>query len=220
MTSTFMTQSPYQQPKTSTGVGNKLVVGLVVVISAIIGSAVSKEAIRFFRERRANHPPSFSANAWATRNFGDISIDAPFAFGPGQNLSDQLPKQVRDAVDYQEFFDSGDSTPGFRVAVSRFAYKPGIPVSLDGAVNGSVTSAAAAAGDHAPKFNTTTVKVNGLDGRRATYHGTASGQSVHMDSLFAQHGQKIWQVQIIYFSAASAKDSQRVLDSVRIAPSN
>ena len=194
--------------------GPVLVVIVIVLIVAGVGAVVGKSAVeRWLNRDGAN--TRFKA-AWTKQTFTDIAFEAPLVLGPGPDITEKLPEQVREMLDYMELRDSGDSYKGFRISVCRFAYKTGVQVSLDGAVEGAMTQAAAAIGVAKPKFDVVSGKVDGLDSRRAVYRGNVAGRPIQIDGLFVQRGQQFWQVQVIAVASGAALDAKRILDSAHI----
>ena len=162
------------------------------------------------------------SKSWATRDLTDLTVETPYVVGPGPDVKASLPQQVRDSMEYFETLDTGDGTNP-RVMVSRMAGKPGIAMSLDGATNGAmnggISSLGKATGETVnPKFTTSSLKIDGLEARKASYTGQAKGKSVHLDGVFVQKGQKVWQVQVITLGDSSAADIARIVDSVHIKP--
>ncbi|HUR45849.1 MAG TPA: hypothetical protein VMZ27_08260, partial [Candidatus Saccharimonadales bacterium] len=163
-------------------------------------------------------PPKFAETAWAPRKVEDVAINAPFEFGPGPDISSQLPEQVRNAITHMQIFQSTGTPKSFVTMISRIEYKPGIKTSIDGAVQGAMRNMGAAIGDPDPKYSAAPTFISGLEGRKVSYHGQKSGQSVHVESVFANQGQKLWQIQVLYQHAESAPDVARIIQSVKIGP--
>lgn len=217
-----MNQQPPDLPKSKS---KKLLVSVAVIIIAIITAVIGKDFGAYVVKSlfgRSNDTPmvqSHPAATWETRTLVDISIDAPFEFGPGPDISAELNQDVRDMLEYLHIYDSGDSTNP-RVTVSRIAYKPAAQISLDGAVNGAMTGAAkplaALAGVADPKYTAEITTIDGLPARRASYIGQVKDVTFHVDAAFAQSGQKLWQVQVISTGEAAAADARRFLDSIHI----
>lgn len=203
------------------GLVGTVVILLVSIVAGAIGKVAGREGAKSMLQRPGIGQPvrGNSPAAWSSRSFGDISLDAPFQFRPAPGVRAKLPSQVRDAIDSYTAFESGDSTNP-RVAVSRVLYRSGVQVDLDGAMNGAMNGAirpiATAAGDSDPRFTFYVTTVDGLPARRASYVGVVQGTSVHIDALFAQSGNTVWQVHLVATGESSVPDSKRVLDSVRI----
>jgi hypothetical protein len=160
-----------------------------------------------------------ATGTWARRTVHDLSMEAPFELERGPDVSAKLPPQLVAAMDYFDLYQGAGGLGRFNAAISRLAYKPGIPTSLDGAVTGAMTQAAAAGGDRDPKFTSNRTNVNGLDARRASYRKAISGgELMHIDAVFATSGRRIWQVQVIYLDESRAADAARILDSIIITP--
>lgn len=194
--------------------GPTLVVIVIVLLAAVVGAVVGKGAVERWMDR-GKSTSRFKAS-WTKQTFTDITFEAPLVLGPGPDITEKLPEQVREMLDYMELRDSGDSYKGFRISVCRFAYKTGVTVSLDGAVDGAMTQAAVAIGVVQPKFKVESGKVDGLDSRRAVYRGNIAGRPIQIDGLFVQRGQQFWQVQVIAVASGAALDAKRILDSAHI----
>lgn len=217
-----MNQQPPEIPKPRS---KKLLVTvgviLLAIVAAVIGKNVGAAAVKALfgssNDAPTVQPPSDTG--WETRTLVDISIDAPFEFGPGPEISTELNQGVRDLIEYLNVYDSGDGTNP-RVTVSRIAYKPTAEVSLDGAMNGAMAGAAkplaALAGVADPKYTSEIITIDGLPARRAKYTGKVKDTAFHVDAVFAQSGQKLWQVQVISTGDEAAADARRYLDSVHI----
>jgi hypothetical protein len=167
-------------------------------------------------------PACIKSKSWATRDVTDLTVDLPFALGPGPDVKTTLPPEVYAKMEYFEAFDTGTGTNP-RVAITRMKAKPGVPVSLDGATNGAMNGAIGAfnkapGGGTNVQFTTTPLTIDGLQARKATYTGQAEGTSAHVDGVFIQNGQKVWQVQIITTGDSSAADITRIVDSIHIKP--
>jgi hypothetical protein len=210
-----MNPSPTAPPSLTKKKGPTWVVIVVALIAAAVGAVVGKSAVERWMNR-GEGAARFKAS-WTKQTFTDITFEAPLVLGPGPDITAKLPEQVRDMLEYMELRDSGDSYKGFRISVCRFAYKTGVTVSLDGAVDGAMTQAAAALGVVQPKFKVEPGKVDGLDSRRAVYRGNIAGRPIQIDGLFVQRGQQFWQVQVIAVASGAALDAERILDSAHIA---
>jgi hypothetical protein len=163
------------------------------------------------------NPQARAEGKWAVREFTDVSVEAPFGFNTGPDIMAQLPEAVKKLIGLYQIFDSGDNTLP-RCTVARVAYKEGTPVSIDGAIAGAMRQAAGAIGDTDPKFDTKTVTVSGMPGRRASYRGKAQGQDIYIDGLVVMQGTKMWQVQALYLAPSDAASAKRILDSTKITP--
>lgn len=205
-----------------------MIVGLCVVAltgvitgGVVLGKAIGHQVVKVLRHRTDGVPPerSYAAGDWASRKFSDITLEAPFKFRQVPDIAATLPPQIRDALRYFEVFDSGEATHP-RVSVSRMAYTIETSVSLDGAMNGAMNGAikpiAENVGEAKPRFASTMTSIAGLPARRASYSGRKGGTVVHVDAVFVQSGQQLWQVQVIHAGDALAADAKRMLDSIRI----
>lgn len=197
------------------------IVGVVIVIlvSGAIGKIVGRQGAKaIFNRGSQDTAPHFAGTAWTHHTIQDISLDAPFDFEAGLDVTAKLPQQARDAIDYFETYLNRNAPSSFAVMVSRIAYKPHIKASLDGAMKGGMSQAVAAAGDSNPQYSSRTTSISGIEARTASYQRKVSGRTMHIDAVFACRGQKLWQVQIIYLNDASAADASRILRSITIRP--
>jgi hypothetical protein len=195
-----------------------VIAGLVLLaIGVSVGIKIGGHGVRALMNF-AGGPPKFADAAWAPRTIQDVTLTAPFDFGPGPDISAQLPKQVRDAIGYMQIYQSRGTPKTFVAMISRIEYRPGIQTSLDGAVAGAMQNMGTAIGDSNPKYSATATSISGLEGRKVSYHRQKSGQTVHVESIFAIKGQKLWQIQLLYQHPESAGDVSRIIQSVRIMP--
>src|SRR5262245_33664056 len=162
--------------------------------------------------------PHFTQNAWARRQMQELSLEAPFDFGPGPDVTAKIPPQVRQAIEYLETYQSRGPTNTFVVMISRLAYQAEIETDLDGAVHGAMTQSAAALGDRNPQYPSSSNSISGLEARRASYNGQVSGGTMHVGGALAGRGPKCWQVQVIYTHVRSGPDATRLLNSSAINP--
>jgi hypothetical protein len=208
-------QSPARKTLTILGLVGAIV---VVLIAAAIGKVVGRQGTKaLFNRDSTSVTAHFTEAQWQRRTLQDISLQSPFDFDVGPDVSARIPQAVRDAIEYFEIFQNrGGGT--FGVTISRFAYKPHVEVSLDGTVQGAMTQAAAAAGDSDPQYSSTTTTISGLEARRASYQGKVSGRTMQIEAAFIRRGQKFWQVQVIFLSPSSAGDASRILESITITP--
>ena len=227
-----MNEQPSETPKRKLlsilGTGGAIV---VILIAAAIGKVVGRQGAKaiFNRDSTSSAPAHFTEASWARRTIQDIALDAPFDFGAGPDITARIPQTLRDAIDYFEIYQSRGGS-SFAVFISRIAYKPQVELSLDGSVRGAMTQIAAEAGDSNPQYSSSTTTISGLEARTASYQGTVSGRTMHSEAAFVRHGQKLWQVQVIYLSDrtgkvvipaqfdSSAGDASRILRSIAITP--
>ena len=189
----------------------------LLLVGLFVGTKIGRHGMRSLINFTGG-PPKFSAAAWAPRTIQDVTVEAPFEFGPGPDISAQLPPQVRDAISYMQIYQGSGTPKTFVAMLSRIGYKPGTPTSLDGAVAGAMKYMGAAIGDPKPKYAAAAVTVSGLQGRKVSYHRQASGQTVNIDSVFAMKEQKLWQLQVIYQHPESAGAVNRMIQSLKITP--
>jgi hypothetical protein len=144
-----------------------------------------------------------------------LSIEAPFPFGSGPDLSARLPEEIRELIVSWKTREGLDPSTGLRAQVSHITYRDTVTVDLDGAVGGAMTEAAAALGDEAPDYTVTKAEISGLPARRAAYH--RNRPAIYIDALFLQRGPNLWQVQAISNSKSARPLGERILNSVQLA---
>lgn len=170
------------------------------------------------RQSSSASPAPKAANGWARRTIKEVSVEAPFDFGAGPDVTGQIPPAAKAVIESMDTYQGSTRNQQFNVLVSRFSFKSGVPLNLDGAIKGAMTKGALAMGDSNPQFTTANTNLSGMEGRRASYHKMISGESVHMEGVVAGAGQRFWQVQVIYVGETRAADAARVLDSIVITP--
>jgi hypothetical protein len=161
-------------------------------------------------------PPKFAEQKWAERTLDDMTFEAPCEFGPGPNVAGELPQEVRNLVTSMRTYQGLGLPDNFLVMASHVIYKPQVEASLEGAMHGTVTEAAARLGDHKPKYDSSPIVVSGMEGRRSLYKRDVQGQTMHLDTLTVCKENQLWQVQVIYLHGESTKLADRVINSVKI----
>jgi hypothetical protein len=164
------------------------------------------------------HGPRFAETAWLSRTVQDVTLTTPFEFGPAADISEKLPQPVRRAIKQMNIYQGKGTPDAFVTLISRIEYQPGIQTSIDGAVEGAMKNMGAAIGDPNPKYTSGRAMISGLEGRKVSYNGQKAGQKVHVESIFASRGQKLWQIQVLFEHAESTPDVSRILQSVKINP--
>lgn len=160
---------------------------------------------------------SAAGETWPRYVIEALSLEAPFAFGSGPDVSSRLPEEVRQMIVSWKTREGIDPATGLRVQVSHIVYRDTVNVDLDGALGGAMTEAAAALGDHEPDYTASATEISGLPARRATYRRTRP--ALQIDALFLQRGPHLWQVQALSNSKAARPLGERILDSVQLATS-
>jgi len=164
----------------------------------------------------AQDKPAAPSGNWAGRQFGDVQIETPFEFKEFPDVISNVPAAVRERIDSMHTFLGG--TEGtFIVFVTSTTYKPGITLSLDGALKGIINGGAAKVGDSDPQYTSQSIKLSGLDARRASYQKVmADGRAIHMEVMAVVRGQALYQVQGLYFGDTAKTDVERVMASIAI----
>lgn len=164
-------------------------------------------------------PPLFAqADAWAKRELGDVTFEAPFELKDFGDVAANLPAEVKEKVESMHS-SMGGSEGSFVVFVTSSTYKAGVALNLDGAVKGMVNGAAGKMGDPNPQYTANAIKVSGLDARKGSYQKSLpDGRVVRIEFLAIDRGQTLWQVQALTMNDKTAPDMARLLASVAIKP--
>lgn len=192
----------------------------LLAVAAILGGSLF--AARFFRQRAPHFlaaaaevkapPPA----AWKRQEIEALSLEAPFPFGPGPNVSAQLPPEVREVILAWETRAASDPASGLQIQISHLKYRPDVEVNLDAAVEGAMQQAAAAAGDPEPDYDVKVTEISGLAARRVAYSRVRP--PLHIDALFLHRGSELWQIQAVHLARTAHPVGQRLLESVQLAP--
>src|SRR4030095_9904702 len=119
--------------------------------------------------------------------------DAPAGFQ--LRSVEMAPSENPDLLEYFEAYDTG-VIGGRYLILSRVGYKPGVQLSLDGAINNALTEVAAKLDDPDPHVGSpTALTVDGLAGRRASLKGRIGAAPVWIEMLALQGAQKRWFIQ-------------------------
>lgn len=148
---------------------------------------------------------------WAVRTHGAMSVETLAPFKDPIDVTDQLPPAVKALIKELTTRMAGEEADGIIVSMAVITYKDEAAITIDGAVSGAVTNAAAALGDKAPKYTVEKFKVNGLEIRRVFYQDPKGETFIR--SQIVRSGQTIYQVQAIT-TKDKVKDGDRVLDSM------
>lgn len=170
------------------------------------------------RERTVPAGISGTGEGWQRREFLNVGLDAPFDLVKGDDVMAALPENVRALVLSMEMVQNTERSNDMLIQVLRSTYKPGIPMSLDGAIQGAMRSAANSMGDADPKFTVSSLKVSNLEARKATYEGTLLGRTTHVEIIAVQRENTLWQVQGLSATPAGNTVVKRILDSLEIVP--
>lgn len=209
-----MEHSVVPQQKKNTSKAVTIVSLLLGAIAFGIGGYAGREGVKALFGRSSKVKPA-AASAWGKRDLGGLSLQAPFNFGKGPDVYSSLPQEVRGMIESMTVFDSGSDTMP-RTSVSSVKYKPQVQVSLDGAVAGAMREGAGAFGDANPQYKSNSTVVSGLPARRVSYSGKARGTPMHIEAVFVQDGQRIWQVQALFSSDVFTADATRLVGSVGV----
>ncbi|MBI1178306.1 hypothetical protein GC207_12795 [bacterium] len=191
----------------------------VILIAAAVGRFIGHQGTKalFSGDSATSATAGFTEASWGRRTIQDIALDAPFDFAAGPDVSARIPVPLRDSIEYFQTFQ-GHGSDGFTVGVSRIAYKPQVEVTLDGSVHGAVTQVAAAVGDSDPQYTASKTTISGLEARSVSYQTPVSGRTMHINAAFVHQGQKLWQVQVLYWTDSTAADASRILRSIEVTP--
>jgi hypothetical protein len=157
----------------------------------------------------------FPADAWGPRSVGRVTLDAPFAFKHGPRVA--LPPAVAQVVERMDVMANINTNADTETIVSTILYRPEVQGSLDGAVEGAMQDGAntgkTASQRRKVSYDVQKYTLDGLAARRARY----AGDKLHIEGIFAQDGQTLIFVTVIYRTPEHRKEAKRILDSVKIA---
>lgn len=163
---------------------------------------------------------------------GEVSLEAPFQFGPTVNIMSSLPAELQKSLEYIEIVRSENAiNPG--VSISRLAYKPGVSIKLDDTMKASMEGAISginaglktirpdAEGESEPtkpEYESEGTTISGLAARRASYTQNVQGTTIRIEGVFLQEGQKFWTILIVATGENHESEIKRILDSLQIQP--
>jgi len=159
---------------------------------------------------------TFAETDWKARTVEEVTLQAPFDFGPAVDLRDKLPDGIKGLVVQMALYNGAGNSDRLTLAISRTVYRADVTVNLDGAVTGALKSAMAALGEANPQYTTRELKVGDLPARAARSRTQRDGKTMNYEILVVGTGARMWQVQVFYDDAANAPAAARVLDSLRI----
>ena len=129
---------------------------------------------------------------WGTRRCEDVSLQAPFPFQRDPNMFADVP-QLTSILSRYDVYTGHTAAGTCYVTVSRLVYRPSTTTNLDGAVEGAARGATnGVPGDATPDYKSVHTRVDGMDARRATWHGSASGHEFTADGLFVLRDHTLW----------------------------
>jgi hypothetical protein len=188
---------------------------LCVLLSAAVGWGVV-QGFRKLQHLRVSSAPKFAATDWASREVGELSLESPYPFMDGPDVESRIPEAARSMIVSMKVHQSQGSPASFLVMSSRVEYRDLPHANLDGAVNGAIQEAGKSLGDADPQFTAIPITIDGLPGRRATYHSPDTNRPLHIEAVFTAHSNRLWQTQVIYVDPASSPDADRILNSLKI----
>jgi hypothetical protein len=156
-----------------------------------------------------------TASAWQSWNVIDLQISVP-----GFDKPEQHQTRIKQPSPEQEQFI--EASEGYQiesrlllVLAQRCIYKPGIELSLDGAVQGGVDQMAARTGITGLQYSFSPASVSGESAVRTHVVFTMKGQHLRAESLTFISGRTMWQVVAMGRDSQQAQaTSERILASV------
>ena len=172
------------------------------------------------REPETSASPGRSAGLpWTAQTVAGLTLEASFPFTPAADPLGTLPEAVREMIAGTEVFEGKDGRLDLKVTILRVEYRPGVPLSLEGAALEAVNNAAAGAGDLHPSYNITPTQISGCDARRTEYHRRIGGQEVYLTGIIVLRDRELWEVQVFSTSDDAQRSVDRLLASLTLAPS-
>lgn len=192
-----------------------VLISLAVIFGVIFGNAIGEKTTGLVAGfvRDLNKPQKFEESAWDKRELLDLTLEAPFAFTEGSDLTSELPQDVKKALLSQKTMVANVHSKNFRSIVTLMEYKEGIPLSLDGAVK----QVAQTLGEKEPQFTVTPSTLDGLPARKLSYVSESTSKGpVKFEALIIQKEQRLYLVQVIYSHDNNKDDALRLTNSVHV----
>ncbi len=159
-------------------------------------------------------PAPVELRDWRTQTLAGLTLEAPGTFAT-------QPLNLGPA---QEFVESSEmqvfKVAGFEIDVLRTAYKSGLELSFDGAVQGAVEGLTRLDGVRNVQQTASEVTVSGRPARRLSVTANRWRKSVRVEAVLLAEGQTFYQVQAVFdvTNPRAAADAERLLKSVRLGP--
>lgn len=159
-------------------------------------------------------PAAAELRDWQVQTLAGLTLEAPGTFA-AQPLNLGPAQEFVESSEMQVF-----KVAGFEIDVLRTAYKGGIELSFDGAVQGAVEGITRLDGIRNVQQTATELTVSGKPARRLSVTADRWRKTVRVEALLLADGQTFYQVQTV-FDAANPRgvaNAERVLKSVRLGP--
>lgn len=193
-----------------TGIIKKLFIGLIILVAGGIGQVIGKE---FTSQLFKKSPSAFN---WQAQSFNNITIESPLALKSEPVSKSSFPAEIGEMIDSVESYRANDAASS--IGISYIAYKDGVTVNLEKALEGSLQSSAKSMNPNAnPEFSKTEFQKNGIDGLMGKYSQSAKGSNYNVKVLVFLRGQKMYNAMFIWSTGrATEKDADRFFDSIKI----
>lgn len=186
----------------------KTVLSLAIISACAFGAYFAVE--EFLQRQRA----TVELRDWCSRQLAGLTLEAPGDFA-------NTPLHLGPA---QEFVESSEmqvcKVAGFEIDVLRTAYKDGIELSFDGAVQGAVEGIAQLDGIRNLQHTATELTVSGKPARRISITAGRWRKRLCVEAILIADGQTYYQVQAIFDATNSQAPAHanRLLQSVKLGP--
>jgi hypothetical protein len=186
----------------------KTVLALAVVSAGAVGGYFAMQ------KRTVSQPVAAPLSGWRAQKIAGLSLEAPGDF-ENNPLDLGAAQQFIETSEMQVF-----RTAGFEIDVLRTVYKSDIQTNFDGAAQGAVEGIARLDGIRNVQHTATEQTVSGKPARRLSITAERWRKALRVEGLLISDGQAYWQVQAIFdpANAQAAKDAERLLKSVQLAP--
>ncbi|MFU8844529.1 MAG: hypothetical protein ACNA7V_12065 [Bacteroidales bacterium] len=192
----------------------KLLVGLLVILLLSFAGFFLFKAI-FFQTLE-----KYSASEWTVQTCGTLGLrlSSPVALQASHNLENEITPEARRLLVKIESWVHETRNRKLRVMANSFQYNPGISISLNGAVEGSIREIRSRKGVSGFTYDIASISYNGIPGRLITGRWKEDKMVVgFQEAIFAQ-GSFMWQVHAGYdYQDPQGEDiASRIIGSIMI----
>ena len=180
--------------------------GVVMLTALMKDEAGYVEPVASEEPIAADTPPTAPAVEWVPWSVVGLDVMLPAATEPEKNQVSMTPPADQPAVETFERYQITSNV--LVVSVSRVVYKPGIELSLDGAVQGSLKAMATDPDVSDLRSSSTNALVSGQPAvRTRAFYTNEERQQLRMESLTFAAGQTLWQVIAVVPETDRAEDT-------------
>lgn len=190
---------------------------MLFIVAMIVGGVVKVFVKDMAKGRHSAGNPAAQAagTEWGRHSMGSLSLESPGDLKP---LQTEAPKETRHALRSNEGYSYSEN--GLTIAANHSVYSEGAELNLQKAAEHAVSTASQSKSVTQFKHKTSLFMQDGKEGLHITGNFKAEGvPHIHKTVIFIDK-RDIWLVTVTFKEADTAAEaaSQRVLDSIKIAP--